>query len=731
MLLAALLTVLSFSALALLVEYRPHDKRLFYLCVSLILCTASALLLFHPAASPESSIFACLSVFLLLSSIFALTTRNTAPAELLTAVRESEQRFRDFARSCSDNFWEMDHNLRFNVDVTVENLPLPWSSIGKTRWELAQVDPETDEYWRKHKEDLEAHLPFRDFFYSHQLPDGRVQHWKVNGMPVFGSDGSFKGYRGTAAEMTESIEARRRARESQRRLYNAIENISEGFVLWDADDRIVLCNSRYKELFADIREICAPGTHFEAGIVALINLGFFPLPDEAARQAFLRNRIARRKSPRNEPQIVQVKDNRWLQVIERRTADGGLVGIWTDITESKRREAELAHAQKLELVGQLTGSIAHDFNNFLAVILGNLEILKRRIDGDERLSKFVQRSITGAQRAAALTQRLLAFSRKQILQPRVTDLRALLEGMRELISGCVGVNIISEISSAGELALIEVDPNQLETALLNLVLNARDAMGSGGTLRISAGNADDGAKRSLPNGAPLEDFVALTVSDTGVGIPPELRGRVFEPFFTTKDAGKGSGLGLSMVDGFVRQSNGYLELQSEPGLGTRITLLLPKASAGAFSPTEHEIEYEPPGRGETILVLEDEKYVRELSVSILSELGYRTIEAGDGIEALQRLKECDGRVDMVLSDVVLPNGLSGPDFFKQAVLRYPHLSVVFMSGYPQISENRTFPEEYAQSLLHKPFKRSLLAQRIRQTLEERNGQSDLRSANAK
>ena len=682
---------------------------------------APAILAFQ--LSTEASLLSLLPLTACLGGTWLLVQLQLTPSDSLLRAQESEQRFRDFARSCSDNFWEMGADLRFTIDIDSESSPLPFSAIGRTRWEMAGADPETDEYWRRHKADLDAHRPFRDFYYSVAGPDNVIKHWKVSGMPLFSSSGEFRGYRGSATEMTESIEAKQRAQESQRRLYDAIENISEGFILWDADDRVVLCNSRYKEIFSPIREYCVPGSSWEDGLRELVRMGFFSIGDDpVAQEAFIEARKRRRHDPRTEPYTQAVVDDRWLQVIERPTGDGGLVGIWTDVTDIKRREQELAHAHKMELVGQLTGSIAHDFNNFLAVILGNLELLKSRLSDREDLSKFVQRSMRGAQRATALTQRLLAFSRKQSLQPEPTDVTKLITGMRELLQGSAGTGIETKISFDSDLAYAVVDPNQLETALLNLVLNSRDAMPKGGELLIEARNSPALDYSSSSHGTPLEngEFVVISVKDTGSGIPAEIRERVFEPFFTTKDAGKGSGLGLSMVDGFVRQSNGRIRiLENDDGPGACVELSLPKANSKIAGRFDVDADGElAQGRGEQILVVEDDPHVRELTVTLLLELGYRVAAVADGPAAIRLLEQQPKEFKLLLSDVVLPLGMSGPEIAERALGICPTLRVLFMSGYPQIDNNDGTKHDITPNLMHKPFRKEELAQRVRAVLDQ-------------
>jgi signal transduction histidine kinase len=339
-----------------------------------------------------------------------------------------------------------------------------------------------------------------------------------------------------------------------------------------------------------------------------------------------------------------------------------------DITEEKAAEEELAKAQealrqsqKMEAVGQLTGGIAHDFNNLLAGISGSLELLERRLT--EGRYGGIERYIVGAQssarRAAALTQRLLAFSRRQTLDPKPTNANRLISGMEELIRRTVGPSVEVEVVGAGGLWTTKVDPSQLESALLNLCINARDAMPNGGHITIETANKwlDERAarERELPPG----QYISLCVTDTGSGMAPDVIAHAFDPFFTTKPLGQGTGLGLSMIHGFVRQSGGQVRIYSELGQGTTMCLYLPRfvgeIDEADVPETLHDADL---GRGETILVIDDEPTVRMLMVEVLEEAGYAAVEAGDGLTGLKILQS-DARIDLLISDVGLPGGMNG------------------------------------------------------------------------
>ncbi|HVJ02045.1 MAG TPA: PAS domain-containing protein, partial [Sphingomonas sp.] len=375
-------------------------------------------------------------------------------------------------------------------------------------------------------------------------------------------------------------------------------------------------------------------------------------------------------------------------------------------------EEQLRQAQKMEAVGQLTGGIAHDFNNMLAVVIGALDLLERRIgQGRTDVERYVTAARDGATRAAALTQRLLAFSRQQPLAPVPVDANAMIEGMIELLVRTLGEAVTVETRLRPGLSIVMADPNQLENAVLNLSVNARDAMPEGGTLVIESANRAIGAERAHTLGIEPGDYVELTVSDTGSGMSPEVAARAFDPFFTTKGVGQGTGLGLSQVFGFVRQSGGTVAIETAPTRGTTVRLYLPArqgavaaaepASAGTNVPRAHS--------GETVLVVEDEERVRAYSIEALRELGYAVVDARDGLEAL-RIIDRGQKVSLLFTDVVMPE-MTGRELARQARVRIPDLKVLLTSGYsPEVAGAD-------EAILTKPFSLEDLAQRVRTTLD--------------
>jgi PAS domain S-box-containing protein len=392
-----------------------------------------------------------------------------------------------------------------------------------------------------------------------------------------------------------------------------------------------------------------------------------------------------------------------------------------EVAERMKAEEALRQAQKMEAVGQLTGGIAHDFNNLLTIIVGNIELLQRRLpEGNERLRRAADHAMEATRRAATLTQRLLAFSRRQPLDPKPIDVNKLVAGMSDLLRRTLGETVMLETVLAGGLWRSQADPNQLENAILNLAVNARDAMPDGGKLTIETANArlDEAYVEALAEPVPTGQYVLVAVSDTGTGMDKATMEKVFEPFFTTKEAGKGTGLGLSQVYGFVRQSNGHVRIYSELGEGTTIKIYLPRligsdeepAEVAAKSPTTVR------GAGETILVVEDEPDLRTYATEALRDLGYRVLEAGDAREALEVFEQ-HPEIELLFTDVVLTGGMNGRALSDEVSRRRPGLPVLFTTGYTSnaiVHHGRLDP---GMHLIGKPFTYAELASKVRRMLD--------------
>ena len=444
---------------------------------------------------------------------------------------------------------------------------------------------------------------------------------------------------------------------------------------------------------------------------------------------YLNDRPARHWAA-DEVAFIEAVADRTRQVIARAEAEAALRNLNATLearveartAELRETEAALRQSQKMEAVGQLTGGLAHDFNNLLTGITGALDLIGKRI-GQGRfkdVDHLMPVAQGAAKRAAALTHRLLAFSRRQTLDPKPTDMNRLVAGMDDLLRRTVGPSIAIETVAAGGLWTTLVDPNQLENALLNLCINARDAMPEGGRLTIETGNRWLDQRAAQERDLSPGQYVSLCVSDTGSGMSPDVIAKAFDPFFTTKPLGQGTGLGLSMIYGFVRQSGGQARIYSEVGQGSMVCLYLPR-HLGAAERIEHAPEIDAAPRaiaGETVLVVDDEPSVRMLVVEILEDLGYAAIEAADGASGLKVLQS-DARIDLLISDVGLPGGMNGRQMADAARAVRPQLKVLFITGF---AENAVVGNGHLDPGMHvmtKPFAMEAIAARIRTLINER------------
>jgi PAS domain S-box-containing protein len=400
-------------------------------------------------------------------------------------------------------------------------------------------------------------------------------------------------------------------------------------------------------------------------------------------------------------------------------AVGNLLGVVFVIEDARERnevQSQLRQAQKMEAIGQLTGGLAHDFNNLLGIILGNLDLLSERFEARGEESDLTEAATQAAMRGAELVRQLLAFSRRQPLAPKLTALHPVLQGTAKLLRRSLGEDIELELKIADSLWPVLIDVAQLESALLNLSVNARDAMPEGGRLTIELSNMIIDERASELNlEAAAGDHVLIAVSDTGSGMSPEVLAHAFEPFYTTKGT-KGTGLGLSMVHGFIKQSGGYSKIYSELGHGTTIRLYLPRAMESETNASEPRHSEMMPRGHEVVLVVEDNKGIRELAVRQLQSLGYRTISAVDGVSALEII-QAGSPLDLLFTDVVMPGGLDGNGLAEAARRLRPGLKILFTSGFTAAAASAAVQNQFGSNLLSKPYRKSDLAQRIRARLD--------------
>ncbi|WP_460452507.1 ATP-binding protein [Alsobacter sp. SYSU BS001988] len=466
----------------------------------------------------------------------------------------------------------------------------------------------------------------------------------------------------------------------------------------------------------------------EAGAALPVLVNAVERRDDDGRVRFIRitvfNAVDRR---RYERELLQAREAAETANEALRTLNATLEArVAEELAQRMQAEEALRQSQKMEAIGQLTGGVAHDFNNLLTVIMGGVETIERQLKNvpagpaSERMQRAASMAMQGAKRAATLTSRLLAFSRRQALDPKAVDPNQLVTSLADLLQRTLGETISLQTVSGAGLWKTLVDPNELENALVNLAVNARDAMPGGGKLTIECSNAflDADYVDSVPEPVPVGQYVLVAVTDSGQGMSPEILEKVFEPFFTTKPVGKGTGLGLSQVYGFVRQSGGHIRIYSEVGLGTTVKIYLPRlADVGSERTHTPEVEVRPiHGGSETILLVEDHDDLRQYGASVLEEFGYCVLQAANARQALAILDQLPS-VDLLLTDVVLPDGFDGRRLADEATRGRACLKVLFTTGYTRNAIVHNGRLDAGVNLIGKPFTASDLAKKVREVLD--------------
>ena len=562
----------------------------------------------------------------------------------------------------------------------------------------------------------QQNLPGRQNDYAHRvvLPGGEVRVVQQRVGRMLDESGALIGVIGTAQDVTELKRAEDELRASEECLRLITDNVPALISYVDSQQCYRFMNERYREwgLQTTAEALNRP-------VQETLNPEYYERLKPWILRALAGERVRFETDnifPDGKKRFLDIE---YVPDIGADSRVKGYYGVINDITERKLAEDKLQQAQKMEAVGQLTGGIAHDFNNLLAVMLGNLELVGDSVGKNSAESKMIERGINAAERGAALTHRLLAFSRKQTLLPTSIDMDKLVMGMADMLRRTLGETIDVKINVADNLWPCHADPSQLENALLNLSINARDAMADGGSLTIETENIslDDELTATQVDVDP-GDYVLLCVSDTGDGISKEALNHVFEPFFTTKEVGQGTGLGLSMVYGFAKQSGGNVTIYSELGEGTTVKLYLPRADDQENGMAVNGAALDvPTSRGEKILVVEDDANVRTLAVDLLSGLGYRVVEAGRAEEALEIIEHTATPIDLMLSDVVLPGTMNGPNLAAVVRHRSPTTRVVYMTGYAKEAFNNYTELDERAHVIQKPFKKAALANIIRSVLD--------------
>jgi len=581
------------------------------------------------------------------------------------------------------------------------------------------------------EEDREAGVPHQALRMAAETGRFTAEAWRVRkdgsrfwAMVVIDpivKDGKLIGFAKITRDMTEHREAQLAMLESERRFRLLVQGVTDyALYMLSPEGQITNWNTGAQRI-KGYSESEILGQHFSR---------FYTEEDAAAGVPLKALETARQTGRYEAEGWRRRKDGSrfWAGVVidAIRDNEGELIGfakITRDLTERRRTQDELERSreqlfqsQKMEAVGQLTGGLAHDFNNLLTGITGSLELMRTRLAQGKigELERYIVAAQGAASRASALTHRLLAFARRQTLDPKPTNVNKLVADIEELVQRTVGPEIELETVLGIGLWTTTCDPNQLENAILNLCINARDAMPGGGRLTIETANAWIDERGARERDMAPGQYVAVCVSDTGTGMTPEVTARAFDPFFTTKPTGQGTGLGLSMVYGFARQSDGQVRIYSEPGEGTTVKIYLPR-HRGDAAPEEEQpqlAEAARAGAGETVLVVDDEPTVRMLVTEVLEELGYSAIEAADGASGLQILQS-DLRIDLLITDVGLPGGVNGRQMADAARLKRPKLQVLFITGYAENAAVGNGHLEPGMHVLTKPFALDKLAARIK------------------
>jgi PAS domain S-box-containing protein len=648
----------------------------------------------------------------------ALRTQAEQLHEAAARLRSSETRYRMLAETLPQLVWTClpDGNCDYLSRQWVEYTGIPEREQHGMRWlDVLHPDdrPRTHEHWNgavagRHSYDIDYRIRRRD---------GVYRWFKARGTPVRDEAGNTAYWFGTCTDIQMIVEAR----ELQARLQSVLERqveerTAERDGVWNASSDLMAV------VGADgFLRLTNPAWSRVLGWSddQLLSTPYLQLLHEQDREAAAATmqRLARGETVASYECRLRTADGAHRLISWATTPGNGAVYlVGRDLTDQRRTEEALRQSQKMEAIGQLTAGIAHDFNNMLTGVIGGLDIIRRRLadgrTGD--LDRFLDAATGSAHRAAALTHRLLAFSRRQSLDTRPLDVNTLVGSMEDLLARSIGEGVRLAMSLAADLPVAKADANQLESAVLNLAINARDAMPEGGTLTIETAVADlDARYAARHEGLKAGRYVMVSVSDTGVGMPPEVLAKVYDPFFTTKPAGEGTGLGLSMVHGFVNQTGGHIRIHSQPGRGTSVKLYLPVAE-----PAEDAVEVSaaemPRGDGETVLVVEDDPSVRLLVLEVLHELGYTACEAADANQAMPIIAS-DRRIDLMVSDVGLP-GINGRQLAVMARHHRPELKVLFMTGYAESAAVRSGFLDPGMEMIVKPFPLDLLANKIKEAV---------------
>ncbi len=541
---------------------------------------------------------------------------------------------------------------------------------------------------------------------------GKLHHWLVSFYPVRLKGGEILGVGVLVSDVTERKRAEEALRESEERYRDLVENAHDIIYSHDLEGNYTSMNKAGETI-----------TGYTVEEALKLNMADTVAPEHLPIVLeSMRRKLAGEKVTAYEIDIIAKDGHRaTLEVNTKYVIQDGqpvaVQGIARDVTERKLLEEQLRQSQKMEAIGQLAGGVAHDFNNLLTAINGYSSLALQRLDESSSIKPYLEEVKKAGDRAANLTRQLLAFGRKQILQPIPLDLNSIVADLNKMLRRLIGEDIDLNAKLASDLKRIQADPGQIEQVLVNLVVNARDAMPQGGSLTIETASVElDREYAKTHAGVQPGNYVMLAVSDTGTGMSEETRRRIFEPFFTTKEKGKGTGLGLSTVYGIVQQSGGSIWVYSELNRGTSFKVYLPQLEAPVTTRERKSSEEAVPRGSETVLLVEDEEVVRGLAAHILEEAGYNVIKARGGDEAIQLCKKQDGRIDLLLTDVVMPE-ISGKEVAQRITALLPHLKVLFMSGYTDEAIVHHGVLDSSVEFIQKPFTPLGLSKKVREVLD--------------
>ncbi len=613
-------------------------------------------------------------------------------------------------------FWK-DHNSVYlgcnSVFSRAAGLENPEQIIGKTDFDLPWPREEAEAYRTDDREVIENNRPKFHIIEPLEQADGTRLWIDTTKLPLTDENGRVCGILGVYEDITDRKRAEEQLRESEEHYHSLFHNMLNGL----AYCKMIFDQGRPQDfIYLQVNAAFESLTGLKNVVGKKVSEVIPGIRESDAELFEIYGRVALTGKPETFERYVEAL-KMWFSLSVYSPRKGYFVAVFDVITDRKKLEEQLRQSHKMESIGTLAGGVAHDFNNILAAIVGYGNIMQMKMRSDDPLREYLSQILTSAERAASLTQSLLAFSRKQVISPRNIDLNKSIRKVEKFLTRTIGEDIVLSTSLSDETLMIFIDPTQIEQVLMNLATNARDAMPKGGRLLIETGRVMLGNEYVLSHGFGLPgSYAVMTVSDTGEGMDEQTQHKIFDPFFTTKELGRGTGLGLAIVYGIVKQNNGYINVYSEVGKGTTFKIYLPFVSSRAEE--SKNLDVPPLRRGtETILLAEDDESVRLLNKGVLQEFGYTVIEAADGEEALQKFRAHRERINLLILDVVMPKK-NGREVFEEAKRGNPYVKVIFTSGYPADLIQKEGVLEKGLHFLSKPSSPQALLRTVREVLDQ-------------